>query len=129
MTEVKLNDHFTMRVGENSRDIKMTFGLLNELVRTVGDIEAVAEISFNTDLRDEVLSQVFSERNKDGRIEEKVTLFNLDVDPDEVVGLLEWVGSHVTDFLLKQMVRTKSLMEKHQPAMMALMPTSNGSPA
>jgi hypothetical protein len=123
MTEVKTPDHFTMRVGENTRDLKMTFGLLNELVQTVGDIEAVAEISFNSDLRNEILSQVFSERNKDGRIEEKVTLFNLDVDPDEVVGLLEWVGSHVTSFLLKQMMQTKSLMEKHRPTMMALTPT------
>lgn len=127
MTEVKLTGTFTIEVDGDPRDIKMTFGLLNELVRVIGDVEGIAEISFNNDLRDAVLNEVFSERDEQGRIKEPVNLFNLAVDPDDVVNLLEWVGAHVTDFLLKQMLKTKVMVESNQGRLKALMPTSTGS--
>lgn len=129
MSEVKLDDHFTITKGGEPCHIKMTFGLLNELVRTIGDIEAVGEVSFDLELRNAVLNEIFAERDEMGAITEPVNLFKLDVDPDAIVELLAWVGAHVTDFLLKQMVKTKEMMEARQGQMMALTPTSTGSPA
>jgi hypothetical protein len=129
MTEIKLDDHFSAGVNDELWEVKMSFGLLNELVRTVGDIEAVTEISFDIELRDALMIQIFSERDAKGRIKEDVNLFNLDIKPDTVVDLLDWVGSHVTDFLLKQMLRSKEMMESRQDQIMALTPSSTGSQA
>ena len=126
--EVDLSSNFTLTRAGAPYHIKMTFGLLNVLVRTIGDIEAVAEVSFDQELRDLVLLQVFSDRDEEGEIVGDVNLFTLDVDADEVVELLAWVGAHVTDFLLKQMTNTKKLMDKHKDQMESLMPTSTGSP-
>lgn len=128
MSDKKAPDNFTITKDGQPYDIKMTFGLLNELVRTIGDIEAVAEISFDIELRDEVLNQIFAARDEKGRITEPVNLFTLDVHQDDIVNLLEWVGSHVTDFLLKQLVRTKGVMEAHQDLLTALTPISTGTP-
>lgn len=129
MSEVKLPETFTITKDGEPFKIKLTYGLLNELVRSIGDIDAIADISFNVDLRDDILVQVFSERDEEGQIKKKPNLFNLDVEPDDVVDLLDWVGSHVADFLLKQMTRTKKIIDHNQPKILALMPTSTGSPA
>ncbi|MCG7628990.1 hypothetical protein MHM88_14355 [Epibacterium sp. MM17-32] len=128
MSEPKVPDTFTVTVAGDPRHLKMTFGLLNELVRTVGDIEGVAEISFDTELRNTLLNELFARRDEQGVIVEPVNLFHFDIAPDEVVELMEWVGVHITDFLLKQMIRSKALMEARQPQIEALMPTSTGSP-
>jgi len=129
MTQEKPQHTFTITVDGQPKDIKMTFGLLNQLVRTIGDIESVADISFDIELREALLQECLAPRDENGRIEKEVNLFLIDVNPDDVIDLLDWVGAHVTDFLLAQMTRAKEMMEHRSDQVKALMPTSTGTPA
>ena len=45
------------------REVKMTYGLLNELVSMVGDIEEIAKFYVDQNLRNQVLVAVLSQRS------------------------------------------------------------------
>jgi len=121
------NDIFTIKVDGKERDIKMTFGLLNNLCRKVGDIDGAATIMMNVDLRDGVLIELLSDRDKNGRITEPLDLNTLNVDMDAVVDLVDWTQEHVLDFFLKGLEKAKGLQDRNLHRIKALMPTKDGS--
>ena len=120
-------EKYTVSIGGEDKTIKMTFGLLNAVCRTVGDIDGAAQISMDPYLRDMVLVELLSPRDATGKITEPVDIFNLDIEPDDVVKLLDWASTQALDFLLKGLERAKALQERNMPRVKALMPTSTGS--
>lgn len=129
MTEVARKTHFKLKLNGEDREIKMTFGLVNEICRLAGDIDAVPEIAYNPDLREAVLISLLSERNERGEIVGEISVFNMDADPEDVVNLLDWASEHAVDFFLKALQRAKKLVEDRKETFQALMPSSTGSPA
>lgn len=121
-----MSEIHTVTIGGESQEIKMTMGLLNELARTVGDIDRVGEISFDQELREAVLTVLLSKRDNKGIITEPLVLFTLDMTPEDTLELLDWVGSHVTDFLLKSLTRAKAMLEIRRPQFQSLALTSTG---
>lgn len=109
----------------DDRDIKMTFGLLDELTRIIGDVDGLAEMPINADVRKEVLIAVLVERDEKGkRGKTEPDIYNLEADT--VTEILEWVGEHVADFFLSAMERTKKLLEARTDRFKALQPSSTG---
>jgi len=121
------DDIFNINVNGKELDIKMTFGLLNNLCRKVGDIEAAAVIALDTNLRDAILVELLSDRNDKGKIVNPIDLDSLQVEPDAIIDLIDWAGTHVLDFFLKGLERTKKLQELNTSRIKALIPTSPGS--
>jgi len=121
------NDTFDINVNGKDLTIKMSFGLLNTLCRKVGDIEAAAVIALDTTLRDGILIELLSDRGPNGKITEPIDLDVIEVDPDAVIDLIDWAGTHVLDFFLKGLERTKKLQEANTGRIKALIPTSIGS--
>ena len=121
------NNIFTIKVDGKERDIKMTFGLLNTLCRRVGDIDGASQMTIDQVLRDVVLVELLSDRDKNGKIIAEVDIDTLDLDLDELINLLDWAGEHVLDFFLKGLEKTKSLQDRNMNRIKALMPSSNGS--
>lgn len=119
----------TISIGGEDKTIKMSFGLLNAVCRTVGDIDGAAQMMMDNYLRDAVLVELLSPRDAAGKITTPVDIDSLDVDPDDVVKLLDWASAQALDFLLKGLERAKALQEKNMPRVKALMPTSSGSEA
>ena len=122
-------EKFTISIGGEDKTIKMSFGLLNAVCRTVGDIDGAAQLLLDSYLRDAVLVELLSPRDATGKITAPIDVDGLDVDPDDVVKLLDWAGAQALDFLLKGLERAKALQEKNMPRVKALMPTSSGSEA
>ncbi len=118
---------FDIKVNGRDHTIKMSFGLLNTLCRKVGDIEAAAVMALDTNLRDAILVELLSERGANGKIIEPVDLEVIEVDPDAVIDLIDWAGTHVLDFFLKGLERTKKLQEANTGRIKALIPTLAGS--
>jgi hypothetical protein len=116
----------TVQLDGEDRTTKMTFGLLNEMVRVIGDLEAIAELGFDAELRGLILQEMYSERDEQGVIKTPVNLFNLDITPEDSTLVMEWVGSHVTHFLLNQMEKTMTIMQAQESRVKALTPTSTG---
>jgi len=121
------NDIFTIKVDGKERDVKMTFGLLNNLCRKVGDIDGAATIMMDLELRDGVLIEMLSDRDKNGKITAAADLSSIEVEMDDVVELLDWAQGHVLDFFLKGLERAKALQDKNLGRIRALMPSSAGT--
>jgi len=117
------DDHFTIQVGGEDHDIKMSFGLLNNLCRKAGDIDGAAMVALDQDLRDAFLVELLSPRDPRGKIKEPIEPFELDVEVQSVLDLIDWAGNHVMDFFLKGLERTKALQDRNMDRIKALMPT------
>lgn len=121
------DDHFTIQVGGEGRDIKMSFGLLNSLCRKAGDIDGAAMVALDQDLREAFLVELLSPRDARGKIKESIDPLELDVEVQSVLDLIDWAGNHVMDFFLMGLERTKALQDRNMDRIKALMPTSTGS--
>lgn len=120
-------DKFTIKIDGKERDIKMTFGLLNALCRAVGDIDGAAQVTLDQSLREGILIELLSERDKAGKIQEPINLAELDVEINDMVSLLDWAGNHVMDFFLTGLERAKALQDRNMGRLKALMPSPAGS--
>lgn len=120
------DDTFEIQINGEGREIKMSFGLLNQLCSMCGDVEDAMMFGIDANLREEALRLMLSKRDDQGRIEENVNLFNIDVDPDAINDLLDWAGGHVLDFFLKAAEKTKAMGEARQDRLEALQPSSSG---
>ena len=121
-----MNETFEIKVNGEVQEVKMSFGMLHVIASLVGDIEAVPEMGYNPDLREAVLNELLSKRDKKGKILEQIDMFNLDVATDDVVDLINWAGEHVADFFLKSLTKAKKLVDSRQEQMQDLQPTSTG---
>ena len=121
------NDIFTIKVNGKEQDVKMTFGLLNNLCRKVGDIDGAATIMMDQALREGVLIELLSIRDRSGKITEDIDLNTLEIDMDAAFELLDWAQEHVLDFFLKGLERAKALQDRNLTRIRALMPSSAGT--
>lgn len=109
-----LSPFHTLKIGEESREIKMTFGLLSELAAQFNDVDDVATVTLNHGLRDYLVTLVLSERDKQGMITEPFSLWDSPMSIEEGESLLKWVVAHVFDFFLKSLEGTVELSETNQ---------------
>lgn len=114
---------FTVTVDGKEVDVKMSFGLLNSLCRAIGDIDGVAQVNTNPDMRDGVLVQLLSPRDTRGKITSEIDPLTLDIAIDDSIDLIDWAGDQVLDFFLKGLEKTKALQDRNLNRIKALMPS------
>lgn len=114
------NPRIKITVNGTERELFMSFGLLNEICRGVGDFQAAVQIPVDSQLRDYVLLAVLSDRKEDGEVEKAVNLRTLDIGVDEAEDLLAWVTEHATDFFLRTMERVVKQQKSNEARMRAL---------
>lgn len=93
----------TFKVGETDREVKMTYGLLDELVNYVKDINEIATFFVDQETRNKVLVSILSDRTPTGKIITKANLEELDVDLEVIDEILAWAASHVTAFFIRSL--------------------------
>jgi|GEM_PF-1338766 len=100
-------DRIQIKVNGETRDLFMSFGLLNELCALIPDAHAATQIALNADLRDVALITVLSPRDENGVIpEDKVfNVKTMDIPLDEADKLLDWVSEHILYFFLNALRR------------------------
>lgn len=100
-------DRIKIMVNGETRDLFMSFGLLNELCALIPDAHAATQIALNADLRDVALITVLSPRDEHGVIPED-RVFNvktMDIPLDDADKLLDWVSEHILYFFLSALKR------------------------
>jgi len=121
-----MDNTIEVKIGGEPQEVKMTYGLLNELARVIGDIDVIPMIGIEADVRDSIIRAIFSKRDAQGKIKQEVDIFNFDIDVDDLQDLLEWVGGHVLDFFLTSLERGKINGEKQEKRLKALTSISSG---
>lgn len=118
-----------------SREIKMSFGMLNHLARLVGVVDNVPAIATDPDLQSAIMQVVLAKRSEKGKILEPIDLDEVDMSIDDVRAILDWVSEHLFDFFLKGLEKAKQIIVdrkdqlKNLNNLENLMPTSTGSPS
>lgn len=115
-----------LQVDGESREIKMSYGLLDELARVIGDVDSIGGFSLVPEMREAVLNAVLAKRDHKGKIVSPVNFFEIDLDTETANAILDWVAGHVLDFFLKRLTTAKTQVEARQKDISALMPTSAG---
>lgn len=101
----------TVTANGAEREIKMTYGLLNELVSMVGDIEEIAKFYVDETLRNKALVSVLSERSNTGKITAKADMEEIDIEIEDIDQLLSWVAAHVTGFFIRSLTNLADKMK------------------
>lgn len=122
-----MSDTIEVSIDGESREIKMSFGLLNELSRKIGDLDAIPMLAIDPDLRESVLISLLSKRDKKGKITEEFSFFEAGLTVEDVSNLIDWAGGHVADFFLTSLEKGKALIADREARLKALLPSSNGS--
>lgn len=114
-----------LTVNGEKRELFMSFGLLNEICRGVGDMQAAIQIPIDSQLRDYALLAVLSDRDAEGEVKVAANLRLLDISLDEVEDLLAWVSEHCVDFFLRTMERVVNAQKANEDRFNALKALKN----
>lgn len=114
---------YTLEIDGASRDVKMTYGLLDAVCRACGDAEGALTLNLDHDLREEVLNILLATRDSQGRITTPVNVMTMAADPEDIQNLLEWGGTHALDFFLKAAEKAKKTGEARADRLKALQST------
>lgn len=122
-----MSDTITIKQNDEDRELFMSFGLLNELTRIIGDPGRVPQVALEPDLRDEFLTALFAKRKKSGKIEEAADIDDLDVSYEDVEKALTWAQEHVMSFFVRSFRQIKAVTEKHEAEVTSLTSSLAGS--
>lgn len=120
-------DTITVIVNEEERTLFMSFGLLNELTKLVGDPTQVASIPIDVELRTDVLKLVLAKRKKSGKLEEEIDFDDLDIAVADVERVLHWTQEHVISFFVRSLRQVLSVTKNHETEVSNLASSMGGS--
>lgn len=124
-----LNRTLTVEVNGKSRDLFMSFGLLNELATMFGDVDRLTELPTNHELRTEMLKAVLAERTKSGKVTVAADLDDIDIDPQDIPKILAWAADWVVDFFIRSGEAVKSVFVRNSDRVKSLMSSESGTAA
>lgn len=126
MTQEKLNPIFSYKNGEKDEEIFMSFALLNLLSSIVGDPQNVTVVSVQPEFREALLNAVLCKRTKGGKVEEVRTIDDVEIDPEVMEDMFDWLMDHVTAFTLRSLEKTMERANKNKERFQALKDSSSG---
>ncbi|RWM90011.1 MAG: hypothetical protein EOR84_22645 [Mesorhizobium sp.] len=125
-------DHIEIKQDGETREIFMSFGLLNEITTMMGEPATAASVYFAPELRERVLLAALHQRSKTGKIQELLaSLDDVDISISDMEELLAWEVDHAIGFFARSMervVKTKGALEDLTRGASSLI-GSQGSPS
>lgn len=102
MTE--LNDHITVRVGDEDREFFMSFGLLRDLNRTFPNPQDPAQVFHDPVRFENALWLLLVPRTLTGKIlQDEFDLDEVAVTPSDAITLVKWGMEHLMRFFLQKL--------------------------
>ena len=117
---------FSVRVNGEDREIKMSYGLMDTLARIIQGPERIGAVHVDHDVRKAVLEAVLAKRKPSGKVEEEIDYDDLDIDLEDIEGLLDWVGQSVMGFFVRSLQRVMRTTEDHKSGLEAVVSFLNG---
>jgi hypothetical protein len=128
MPTPKPSDYFEIKIGDEDREIFMSYGLLNQMAALIGDPSQVVRISLDPDLRSEILRLALAKRKKSGKVLEEVEdVEDIDASYAEIEALLKWCMEHVLGFFVRLMSASRDVAADQKTAMADLVSSLDGS--
>jgi hypothetical protein len=111
-TKVQIPDYHTIKVGNESREIFMSYALLNLLAGYVVNLERLVTLHTDPYMHERLVTILLAPRDEKGRpqLEKEedgdlvpFDLFSTNISRKEVDALMAWVEAHLLDFFMKGM--------------------------
>ena len=117
-------------IGNETREIKWTYGLSNDIQRLVPDAgAAIGDITSQPYIRDYIVRRALTD--KKGFVEKEEDLISPDeiddLDPDEVAKILDWASEHLLYFFGNSAGSMSRLAKQFSALLQPLNPSSTGS--
>lgn len=117
-------------VGEDSRSIRWTYGLSQDIQRLVPDFgAAVSDIVGDPNVRDYIVRRCLTDKKGVVKSEDELVDFEEidELDPEEVVKLLEWVGAHLLYFFASSAANMRRQAAEFSSELGLSSPSTSGS--
>lgn len=121
-----MQDKFEFKTPSGTKNIHMTFGLLNLLCRVVGELDGTALMALDNDMRHKLLVELLSPRDSEGNITAQTNPDTIESSVETVSDLLFWAQEHLFDFFVKAATKSKAAAEKHRLQLDSLRVSSAG---
>lgn len=130
-----------LRDGEQDT-IRMSFGLLNVLMQSLGNYNNIALVGADPMINDIVLRKFFVQRNKSGKPTEWIepeegskekrrlrheleNLYDIDISPDDTMRALFFIQCHMSDFMLRSLGNAAGIFKQTEAAQKRLVAVSD----
>lgn len=124
-----MSDKLTVNLDGKDKELFMSFGLLNELSRLVGDPANVAIASVDPEMREKMLKALLSERDGTGKITKEWNPLVSGFTMEQANQVLEWVAENLIGFFVTSLEGAERLREKLEknPVAQKLLSSQTGS--
>lgn len=108
-----------LTIDGKTREVFMSYTLLNQLVKIVGDFSKIGNIIVDHDIRDQFLTVMIQERDERGRVSEEnfISLDNAGLSVEDANVALKFGTEHVADFFVEQLRSQMETGQKHSELM------------
>lgn len=97
-------DKLSITFEGTSRELFMSYGLLNELTGIVSSPEIVPQISLYKELREEVLGACLAERKPSGKVTKKIDdMDDIDMSIEDVEAVIDWASEAILSFFVRSL--------------------------
>jgi hypothetical protein len=114
------NDRLTIQLGEEPRELFMSYNRLNFCVAAMeNDPSLLESVMIDPAYSHAMVAAALGNKGADGKFE----LFDLDtveLSKEQFEEVLEWAIAHVADFFVKRLEGVAKIAKAHQPTMEAL---------
>ena len=122
---------YTVTVDGEPHDIKMTYGLLTEILKVIPSPDQITDLVVtDPGLREYVIRRMMTGNKRVRSEDDLVDTFDINIDVFELDGLVAWVAEHVLHFFMKSAAKTASVTEKYEATIQSLtrsLPSQAGS--
>ncbi|WP_238277413.1 MULTISPECIES: hypothetical protein [Methylobacterium] len=121
---------------DESRELFMSFGLLNEISALVGGVEGVPNLSFDPQTALTALEIVLAPRDERGAVlsaseagSDAISVHH--IQPEVAEQILDWIGAHALDFFVRRFDKSATLLASNAAKLQAVASslTSSGNSA
>ena len=125
----KPNRSYDLTVNGERQTVVMSYGLFHEISKVVPSPEQITDLLISDPyLRDYVVRRLLTGNKKVEKDEDLVDLFDMDVDLDEIEGLVSWAAEHILHFFMKSAAKMATTGEKYQATIKELTLLSQSLP-
>ena len=116
-----MKDTFELKTATGeTKEIHMSYGLLDVLCRTVGEMDGAALLALDNDIRAQMIIEILSERDEKGSVTTPISPFSIKFPLEQVSEMLGWAQEHIFDFFVKAATKSRAVGEQHRKALEAL---------
>lgn len=122
-----LSDTIVVTTGGDTREIKMTWGMLTLLSSYFRDMGQIENLNLDSGLQNTLINELVAERDDDGvRINNRKN-YAMEMTMEEGKKVSQWMGEHLSRFFISQLQEQLETTKKLQPVVDEIIKTNQGT--